>query len=238
MAAGLVLMSSVACTDTNNTDRVWKILPLGDSITQAEINRASYRYYLWKKLVDSEIKFDFVGSMQKQQDKYSKGVPPQPDYKGLSFDPDHEGHFAWATEELFIGRNFDNGSGSGRLQDWIKGYDADIVLIHLGSNDAFKRQSNESTVMDLEKVIEILRADNPKVIVLLAKLIPTTRKPGDTAAVESLNDAIPQVAEKLSTDDSPIILVDQFSGFDAASQTYDGVHPNASGEQKNGPGMV
>ncbi|MCP3952588.1 MAG: hypothetical protein GY697_10295, partial [Desulfobacterales bacterium] len=28
-----------------------KILALGDSITHAEINRASYRYPLWKKLI-------------------------------------------------------------------------------------------------------------------------------------------------------------------------------------------
>ena len=104
--------------------------------------------------------------------------------------------------------------------------------MHLGTNDAFKRQSNESTVQDLAKVIEILRADNPEIIVLLAKLIPTSRKPGDTAAVESLNAAIPQVAERFSTDKSPIIMVDQFSGFDAATQTYDGVHPNESGEEQ------
>ena len=107
-AAVLISMSNVACTDS---DKVWRILPLGDSITQAEINRASYRYPLWKKLVDAEVQFDFVGSLQKQQDKYSKGVPPQPDYNGKSFDRDHEGHFGWATEEIFIGRGFDNGSG-------------------------------------------------------------------------------------------------------------------------------
>lgn len=228
-AAALLLVSTIACTDT---DKTWRILPLGDSITQAEVNRASYRYPLWKKLVDSEIQFDLVGSMQKQQDKYSKGEPPQPDYKGLSFDRDHEGHFAWAIEEIFIGRDFDNGSGSGKLQEWVQGYDADIVLIHLGTNDAFKRQSNKSSLKDLRTVVEILRADNPEVIVLLAQLIPTKRKPGDAKAVKSLNDAIPQLAKDLSTKESPIIIVDQFSGFDAAADTYDGVHPNERGEEK------
>ena len=231
IATALVLFSasSIACADT---DKVWKILPLGDSITQAEINRASYRYPLWKKLVDSGIQFDLVGSMQKQQDKYSKGEPPQPDYNGKAFDRDHEGHFAWAIEEIFIGRDFDNGSGSGKLQEWVQGYDADIVLIHLGTNDAFKRQSNKSSLKELEKVIGILRDDNPGVVVLLAKLIPTKRKPGDAKAVKSLNNAIPRLAKRLSTKESPVIVVDQFSGFDAAADTYDGVHPNESGEEK------
>ena len=225
----LLLAPRVAWTDA---DKVWSILPLGDSITQAEVNRASYRYPLWQKLVDAEVKFDFVGSHQKQQDKYSKGEPPQPEYKGMAFDRDHEGHFAWATEEMFKGRDFDNGSGSGKLQQWVQGYDADIVLLHLGTNDAFYRQSNESTLRDLEKIIGILRADNPNVTILLAQLIPTKRKPGDAKAVKSLNEAIPRIAESLSMEESPIIIVDQFSGFDAAADTYDGVHPNDQGEEK------
>ena len=50
--------------------------------------------------------------------------------------------------------------------------------------------------------------------------------------VKMLNDAIPQLAKDLSTKESPIIIVDQFSDFDAAADTYDGVHPNESGEKK------
>ena len=213
-------------------DQVYRILPLGDSITQAEINRASYRYPLWKKLIDGGLPFDFVGSLQKQQDRYSKGTPPQPDYRGQSFDRDHEGHFGWNTDEILKGRDFDNGSGSGKLSEWIKGYDADIALIHLGTNDAFNRHPNESTVEELKQVIEILRKDTPGISILLAKLIPASRKPGDAAAVESLNELIPQVAETMSTEESPVILVDHFSGFDAEKHTYDGVHPNEAGEER------
>ena len=69
----------------------------------AEINRASYRYFLWKKLIDAGVDFDFVGSMNTQLDTYSKGETPQPDYKGQSFDKDHEGHFAWEGESYLGG---------------------------------------------------------------------------------------------------------------------------------------
>jgi lysophospholipase L1-like esterase len=206
-----------------------KILTLGDSITQAESNRASFRYPLWKKLVDAGINFDFVGSMNKH---LGADVPPQPDYKGLMFDPDHEGHFAWAADEIIRGRKFDNGTGKGNLKGWLENYDVDIALIHLGTNDAFMRQPSQSTAGELKTIISLLRDDNPSVVVLLARLIPTTRTEGDENSVNSLNEAIVSLSKTLGTDKSPVILVDQYSGFDGKADLYDMVHPNASGEEK------
>jgi len=223
------LFSSFAFAAPANSTGAIKILALGDSITQAESNRASYRYPLWKKLVDAGLNFDFVGSMNKQ---FGPGIPPHADYKGRKFDTDHEGHFAWAAEEFLRGRGFDNGSGAGKLQDWLTKYNVDIALIHLGTNDAFMRQSNQSTVEEIRKIISLLRADNSKVIILLARLIPTTRSAGDAAAVESLNETIVRLSKTAGTVDSPVILVDQFEGFDGDANLYDKVHPNASGEEK------
>jgi len=213
-------------------DYIYKILPLGDSITHAEINRASYRYPLWKKLVDANIKFDFVGSMDTQLDSFSKGATPQPDYKGLKFDKDHEGHFAWAAVEINKGKNPNNKTGSGSLSQWTQKYDFDIALVHLGTNDAFYRIKNELISAELKKVIQTLRKDNPNAVILLATLIPTKRKPGDSEAVASLNKTIPNVAKELNTAKSPVILVDQFNGFNAVKDAYDGVHPNDKGEEK------
>ena len=211
---------------------VYRILPLGDSITHAEINRASYRYPLWKKLVDSGVKVDFVGSMNTQLDRYSKGETPQPDYKGLKFDKDHEGHFAWEASDIVKGRNPNNKTGSGSLSDWMKAYDFDIALVHLGTNDAFNRQSSEQIAEELRQVIVSLRSDNPNAVILLAKLIPTKRREGDSEAVASVNKVIPEVAKTMNTAESPVLLVDHYSNYDAAKDNYDGVHPNAQGEEK------
>jgi len=206
-----------------------KILTLGDSITQAESNRASFRYPLWKKLVDADIDFDFVGSMNKQ---LGADKPPHADYKGKKFDSDHEGHFAWAADEIIRGRKFDNGTGSGNLKGWLTAYDVDIALIHLGTNDAFMQQPNQSTADELKAIVSLIRDDNPRVIILLARLIPTTRTAWDTKSVNSLNETIVSLSKTLGTDESPVILVDQFSGFDGKADLYDMVHPNASGEEK------
>jgi lysophospholipase L1-like esterase len=211
-----------------------KILMLGNSITQAESNHASYRYPLWKKLVDADIDFDLVGSMNLNFDKFNPGPPPQPDYKGLKFDPDHEGHFAWRVDEFINGRNYDNGSGDGKLADWLKTYDVDIALIHLGTNDAFQRLPHEVTIQNLKAIINLLREDNPKVVIMLAQLIPAAQSPGDDEAVQALNIVILQIASTIHTDESPVIVVDHFSGIDLGTDTYDKVHPTASGEEKMG----
>jgi acyl-CoA thioesterase I len=42
----------------------------------------------------------------------------------------------------------------------------------------------------------------------------------------------PEFSNLINKSDSPVFLVDQFSGFNAEKDTYDGVHPNQSGEQK------
>ena len=34
-------------------------------------------------------------------------------------------------------------------------------------------------------------------------------------------------------DESPVVLVDQYSGFDPSTMTYDGTHPNAIGDSQD-----
>jgi mannan endo-1,4-beta-mannosidase len=50
--------------------------------------------------------------------------------------------------------------------------------------------------------------------------------------VVTLNNAIPGWATANSTSQSPITVVDQWSGFSTSSDTSDGVHPNDSGTRK------
>ena len=208
-----------------------RILPLGDSITQAEVNRASYRYFLWKKLIDADIEFDFVGSMQRQQDKYSKGTTPQPDYNGQAFDRDHEGHFGWTIGHVNAGRDPKNGTGSGSLRQWVEHYDFDIALVHLGTNDVFYKQSNQQIEKQLRTLVKTLRADNPRAVILVAQVIPSSKNPAIANAIISMNDMIAELADDLSSRKSPVIAVDQHSNFDIAADSYDGVHPNALGEE-------
>jgi mannan endo-1,4-beta-mannosidase len=57
--------------------------------------------------------------------------------------------------------------------------------------------------------------------------------PSCPAAVAALNAEIATWAPTKSTAASPIIVVDQYTGFDAVADTMDGVHPNnTTGSQK------
>jgi len=72
-----------------------------------------------------------------------------------------------------------------------------------------------------------LRNKNPKVIVFLANIIPyrTTLNP-------ILNNSLTSLVSELNTVNSPVLLVDQHSGFDVNADTFDRIHPNNSGEKK------
>jgi lysophospholipase L1-like esterase len=213
-----------------------KILPIGNSITQLDINHFSYRYPLWKMLIDDEVDFDYVGSMTKH---WCCGIPVFPNYNGHTFDTDHEGHGGWTCDDIINGGDTANCCGTGYLSLWLNNYTPDIALIHLGTNDMIHDWNNgqgvAETINELKDIINLLRADNPQVIVLLAKLIPADGAIWDWAShIDSLNAEIPSIATDMQSEDSPIIIVDQYTGFDPTlgNDTFDGIHPNASGEEK------
>ena len=64
--------------------------------------------------------------------------------------------------------------------------------------------------------------------ILLAQIIPNRAE--NEAAVVDLNDGIASLAAQKNTAASPVIVVNHYAGFNASSQTYDGIHPNDSGE--------
>lgn len=202
---------------SNSMAEVIKIAPYGNSITQAANNRQSYRYPLWKKLIDKNISFDFVGSMKTN----FGGDPSRPDYKGKAFDKDHEGHWGWRADEIL------NTMGS-----WLTQYTPDMVLFHIGTNDCIQGQNNNTTQNEITQIIAKLRNDNPKVVIFLATLIPCNASANASNLVKDLNNKIKTMPGQLSTQQSPVILVDQFTGIDASKDLYDGIHPGESGEEK------
>jgi len=206
------------------------ILCLGDSITQSADVYCGYRYPLWKKLVDLGIEFDFVGSMKERYFEDPSGQCP--DYKGRKFDRDHEGHWGWQADHILgTQKDFPEGSGSGNLTVWLKEYTPDIVLLHLGHNDAGMGETPKQMANELEQVILILRKDNPNVSILLAKVIPTA-KPLWNSRLAVLNAEIDGIAGKMSIPASRVIVVDFTKGFNPIEDTMDRTHPNSMGSEK------
>ena len=226
--AGIILLASIgmgfARPESPREQTPLRIMMLGDSITQGAYYNDSYRYYLWKALVDADIEFDFVGSLSANYG----GNPNWVAYKGQTFDPDHEGHWGWCAENILRGIK---GQRKNNLKNWLDEYTPDIVLIHIGTNDIYRSQSHKSTVKDLNGMIKILRADNPNVVILLAQLIPLNRD-GIVVPIGDLNKRISSFAAEMSEPGSPVFAVNQYTGFSVAADTYDGIHPNKNGEEK------
>lgn len=188
-----------------------KIMLLGDSITQGNTTYVSYRRPLWQLLQDQKYAVDFVGSLKTQKD----GEVPI-----IDFDSDHEGHWGWRVDEVLA-----------QLDGWAQATKPDIALVHLGTNDIAEKQDLQETITELKQVITKLRSANPKVKILMAQIIPLL---GSEAQCQDFNGQIQVLAHQMTTQQSPVVVVDQFSGFHAevGKDTYDGAHPNENGAQK------
>lgn len=196
---------------TPDPGSLYKVMAIGDSITQARGGHDSYRYALWNKCVSNGYtKLDFVGSLKK---------PYSGDYiHKTGWDMNHEGHWGWRADQI-----------DAKIKGWANTYQPDMALIHLGSNDMFQGQSVSSTINEIGRIIDKLRSANPKITILLAKVIPSTRS---NSRLKSLNNAIPGLASSKNTTSSRVIVVDQNSGYSGSGDNYDGIHPSKSGEAK------
>jgi lysophospholipase L1-like esterase len=209
-----------------------RVMCLGDSITSGDDSHASYRWPLWQMFVTGGYNFDLVGP-------FTTGGPngvPNPEagqvVDGQTFDLYHAG--VWGIHSIQI------------VDEWpgpYLGYHPDILLLHLGTNDPVDANGNPTwTLNNLTVIINGLRAENPNLVILLAQIIPTNAP--DPWAI-ALNAAIPAFAASLTSPQSPIVVVDQYDGFDPSIYpdltgrtddpngmlSFDGVHPNPAGEQ-------
>jgi len=223
-AYGTTTGSVWSFTTGNSITGPVNIMPLGDSITQGYTTYDNYRHHLWDKLQsDGYSNLNFVGSHD---------VLAWDTFDSLVFDKDHEGHYGWHTDEIRDGGGISEG-GSGNLNSWLTGLQAtdevpDIVLMHLGTNDVIHNPAGydqNTTIDEMEDVIDILRSYNQDVTILLAKIIP--HKNGSAPSVDSLNALIPGL-DSYETATSEVIIVDHHSGF-STSWLADNYHPNTTG---------
>jgi len=193
------------------------LLALGDSITEGDQGQNTWRRPLWHMLTNAGYEVDFIGSKQ--------SAPAIND-----FDLDHEGHSGWRADEILNGRS--NRPEEGRLTEWLQTYTPDIVLLHIGTNDLNQGQDPQRQVNDVRNIINVLRQDNPNVTIFLAQIIPNGSRDFTDEAVRTFNAALPSLMLEMDTPESRVILVDQYTGFDLETDTYDLAHPNDTGALK------
>lgn len=188
-----------------------RIMPLGDSITGGP---GCWRAVLWDNLQSAGYtNIDFVGTQQ------GGGCQTAP------YDIDEEGHGGFSAAGI---------ASQNLLPGWLSATNPDIVLMHLGTNDIFGNPSTSAILAAYSTLISQMRANNPQMRILVAQIIPMNPSNCTYCAqdVINLNAAIPAWAASVTTTQSPVIVVDQWTGFDDATDTIDGIHPNSAGDQK------
>ncbi|MEH0416908.1 GDSL-type esterase/lipase family protein [Streptomyces sp. B21-083] len=187
-----------------------RIMPLGDSITGSP---GCWRAMLWNSLQSAGYtNIDFVGTLNQQ------GC-------AQAHDGDNEGHggeqvTAVADQNLLPAR--------------LSATRPDIVVMHFGTNDVWSSITPDRVLAAYTTLVRQMRESNPDMKILVAQLIPLNPDncTGCAQRVVDLNARIPDWARTTSTSRSPVTVVDQWTGFDTATDTYDGVHPSDAGNQK------
>ena len=162
--------------------RIW---PIGDSITEGMDGNYSYRSNLNQLFKEHNVEVTFVGTK-------SGG------FEGNQFGPNdrHDGYSGYRAEDVAY-----------LVKKEIHKVEFDVALIHLGTNDLAYGESPKEIASDINGLIETLRERNPKVQIVLAEVIPAAYS---VDPFIGLNKELRLFAEKVSTELSPVIIVDQF----------------------------
>jgi lysophospholipase L1-like esterase len=184
-----------------------RIMALGDSITGSP---GCWRALLWQQLPATAV--DFVGTLPG-------------DGCGFPYDGEHDGHGGYLVTNV---------ASQSMLPAWLNVADPDVVLMHFGTNDAWSNIPAATILNAYTTLVGQMRAKNPRVKVIVAQIIPLNPSTCTDCGqrVVALNAAIPAWAASLSTAASPVTVVDQWTGFNTPTDTYDGVHPNDAGNVK------
>jgi PKD repeat protein len=103
----------------------------------------------------------------------------------------------------------------------------------IGTNDALLQIPLANRTANLRAIVGQLRERSPGVTILLAQIIPTDDATRNAQQVVPFNRNVTVLAAELSTQQSPVIVVDQYTGYDgAADNGPDGFHPARTGMQK------
>ncbi len=184
-----------------------RIMPLGDSITRGTSSTGTngYRRPLFLSLQNKGHWIDFVGSLQ-------NGV--------LDFDRDHEGHGGWTADGT-------SNSIAKYVYSFLTSNPADIVLLHIGTNDV---KDGHEDPEEVALILDEIRRRSTNIQVVLALIINRgVYSPETTLYNQQVRDmALDRIAKGHN-----LYLVDMESALNYPDDmAVDYIHPNDSGYAK------
>ena len=203
--------------EENTNDIPNKIMPLGASRVQGLTPLfESYRFELWKDLIDGGWDFDYIGT-ETETGSY-------PNYENLSFDPDHQGKMSWTSEKIFE-----------ELESILHetGYPDIVLFSSPGGNDILDGLPYENVIENINDIIDLFQDRNPDIVILIEQLAPgktSFMTPELTLIFDQAVLDVETIAQEQTDENSLVIPVNMFEGF-VDSYLADDIHYNNEGAE-------
>lgn len=199
-------------------------MPVGDSMTIGSAGEHTWRYRMWQHLRDTHGRpFALVGPREALHDK-ATDTPTSYEYA----DPDFpRAHLAgWGEGWLHM---------APLIGDAVRSCRADVLLVSLGLIDLGFYTNAEQTAENVRAFVAEARAVKSRIRMVLLPVIPNVRAQDDPpfgTQVTLFNELLAKAVADLDEPRSPLLLASPPESYDINHDTYDGTHPNASGEHK------
>jgi hypothetical protein len=203
-----------------------RFMPVGDSQTIGSAGEHTWRYRLWQHLCETYGgPFALVGP---REALYDKAVDAPTSYEYADPDPAFpRAHLAgWGEGWLHM---------APLIGEAVRTCRADVLLVSLGLIDLGFYTNAEQTAENVRAFVAGARAADPRVRMAVLPVIPNVRaesEPAFGAEVARFNELLAKAVADLDEPRSPLLLATPPASYDIHLDTYDGTHPNASGEHK------
>ncbi|AWE50935.1 SGNH/GDSL hydrolase family protein [Streptomyces nigra] len=201
-----------------------RFMPVGDSMTIGSAGEHTWRYRMWQHLRDTHGgPFALVGPRETLYDKATES-PSSYGYADPEFPRAHLAGWGEGWQHMVP-----------LIADAVRAHRADVLLVSLGLIDLGFYTNAEQTAENVRAFVAEARTGNPRVRLVVLPVIPNVRAVDDppfAAQVTRFNELLAKTVADLDQPRSPLLLASPPPSYAIDLDTYDGTHPNASGEHK------
>jgi len=220
----VVLIGIAVITWRGLVDAEITIMPLGDSLTKGccQVPPAcdhGYRHSLYRNLTQADHLVNFVGSQTHPQDDCALNDIP------FDFDREHEGYYDKTADWV-----------RDRVRMFLQANPAQIVLLHIGTNDLRSGQDPGAIVTEVNQILDEIDQYSQDVTVILARII---NKVPVSSIYTHYNTQLAAMAETRIASGDKLLIIDMENGADidyhlqdVGGDFVDAFHPNKSGYTK------
>ncbi|MFI8088389.1 GDSL-type esterase/lipase family protein [Streptomyces sp. NPDC086080] len=201
-----------------------RFMPVGDSMTIGSAGEHTWRYRLWQHLCTAYGgPFTLVGPRETLHDP-SADAPTSYAYADPDFPRAHLAGWGegWHHMTPLIG-------------EAVRSCRADVLLVSLGLIDLGFYTNAEQTADNVRTFVAEARAAGPGVRMAVMPVVRNIRVETDESFAEQVtrfNELLAKTVADLDAPGSSLLLVPPPASYDFHTDTYDGTHPNETGEHK------